>query len=142
MAGLVDIAPQTDSVSVGAVKVPVYGVSAKGIAHLLGRFPELRMLMSGKAVTAEALMAIGGDVVAAIIAAGCGYPGDADQEAAAGRLGVSVQADFLEAIIGLTMPQGVGPFVERLQALMGNLGAAENPSASGPGTKSPKRSRN
>ena len=66
--------------------VAVHGISAKGVAHLLGRFPELRMLMTGQDVEADQLMAMGGDAVAAIIAAGCGYPGDEKAEAVAGKL--------------------------------------------------------
>ena len=76
MVGLIDIAPSVETVDVQGASVAVHGVSAKGIAHLLGRFPELRMLMTGQQVETEQLMAMGGDAVAAIIAAGCGYPGD------------------------------------------------------------------
>ena len=59
-------------------------MSVKGLAHLLVRFPELRMLMTGGEIQAEQLMEIGGDAVAAIIAAGCGCPGDEAAEAIAG----------------------------------------------------------
>ena len=76
MVGLIDIAPSVETVDVQGTSVAVHGVSAKGVAHLLGRFPELRKLMTGQEVEAEQLMAMGGDAVAAIIAAGCGYPGD------------------------------------------------------------------
>ena len=63
----------------------MHGVSAKGRASLLGRFPELRMLMTGQEVEADQFMAVGGDAVSAIIAAGCGYPGDEKAEDVAGR---------------------------------------------------------
>jgi hypothetical protein len=76
MVGLIDIAPRVETVAVQGTPVPVHGISAKGLAHLLGRFPELRKLMIGQEVEVEQLMAMGGDAVAAIIAAGCGYPGD------------------------------------------------------------------
>lgn len=138
MAGLVDIAPSVEHVTVGAAKVPVYGVSAKGIALLLARFPELRELMSGREVGIDKLLDMGGDAVAAIIAAGCGFPGDEAQEAAAERLPVELQADLLAPILRLTMPNGVGPFVEKLAALGNVLGAV--PSSTEPGSKSPKRS--
>ena len=87
MVGLIDISPRTETVDVQGASVAVHGVSAKGVANLLGRFPELRMLMTGQSVDADRLMAIGGDAVAAIIAAGCGYPGDEKAEAVAGALG-------------------------------------------------------
>jgi hypothetical protein len=140
MVGLIDIAPAVENVTVGANKVPVYGVSAKGIALLLARFPELREMMSGREVGVDKLLAMGGDAVAAIIAAGCGYPGDQEQEAAAGRLPVEVQADFLAPILRLTMPKGVGPFVEKLAGLGSVLGV--DPSSMEQASKSPKRSMN
>ncbi len=59
MVGLIDIAPNTESVDVQGASVAVHGVSAKGVAHLLGRFPELRKLMTGQEVETEQLMAIG-----------------------------------------------------------------------------------
>ena len=72
MVSLLDVAPKAESIEVQGTPVAVHGVSAKGFAYLLGRFPELRMLMTGQTVDANRLMAVGGDAVAAIIAAGCG----------------------------------------------------------------------
>jgi hypothetical protein len=48
MVGLIDIAPAAETVDVPGTSVTVHGVSAKGLAHLLGRFPELRKLMTGQ----------------------------------------------------------------------------------------------
>ena len=83
-------------------------------------------------------MAMGGDAVAAIISAGCGYPGDEKAEAVAGKLSLDAQADLLASILRLTLPKGIGPFVEKLTALGGILDAA--PSAPAPASKSPKPS--
>ena len=138
MVGLIDIAPSIDSVDVQGSSVAVHGISAKGVAHLLGRFPELRKLMSGQEVEAEQLMAMGGDAVAAIIAAGCGYPGDEKAEAIAGTLAIDAQANLLAAIVRLTLPGGLGPFVDKLTALGGILDAA--PSAAVQDSNSPKPS--
>jgi hypothetical protein len=57
-------------------------------------------------VQPEQLMAIGGDAVA------CGYPGDETAETVAGKLSLDAQADLLAAVLRLTLPKGVGPFVE------------------------------
>ena len=135
MVGLIDIAPIVETVDMQGTLVTVHGVSAKGLAHLLGRFPELRMLMTGQEVEAPALMAMGGDAVAAIIAAGCGYPGDGAAETVAGNLSLDAQADLLAAILRLTLPKGVGPFVEKLTALGSILNADAAPSATAPGSK-------
>ena len=47
-------------------------------------------------------MAMGGDAVAAIIAAGCGYPGDETAETVAGKLSLDAQAELLAAILRWT----------------------------------------
>jgi hypothetical protein len=44
-------------------------------------------------------------------------PGDSQAEAAAGRLGLDEQAELLAAIMTLTMPQGIGPFVDKLSRM-------------------------
>ena len=132
MVGLIDIAPLTKTVTIRDVAVDVSGVSARGIAQLLARFPELRALVTGRDVEVDKLLSLGGDVVAAIIAAGTGAPGDAAAELAADRLSVDEQADLLVAIIELTMPRGLGPFVEKLSRLgLGPDGTAM------PATRSP-----
>ena len=129
MVGLIDIAPKIETVDVQGASVAVHGISAKGVAHLLGRFPELRMLMTGQDVGTTQLMAMGGDAVAAIISAGCGYPGDEKAEAVAGGLSIDAQADLLAAILRLTLPVSLGPFVEELTALGSVLDAAPSATA-------------
>src|SRR6478609_352215 len=95
MAGLIDIAPATETVQAQGKPVTVHGVSAKGLAHHLARFPELRRLMTGQEVQADQLLAMAGDAVAAIIAAGCGYPSDNTAETIAVNLSLDIQADLL-----------------------------------------------
>jgi hypothetical protein len=139
MAGLLDIAPLTESVSVGGASVEVFGVSAKGVAVLLSRFPELREMMTGREVAPARLMEMGGEAVAAIIAAGCGEPGSEYHEIAAGRLSVDVQADFLAKILKLTFPNGIGSFVGKLTALGEVVSEGADQSARAPAGKSQRR---
>ena len=117
MVGLVDIAPITSSVVIRGQDITITGVSARGIASLLARFPELRALMTGREVGLDALLRLSGDVIAAIIAAGTGAPGNTQAEAAADNLTLEEQADLLGAIVELTMPRGLGPLVEKLSLL-------------------------
>lgn len=117
MVGLVEIAAVTEKVTLAGAEVEVPGVSAAGIASLLSRFPALRKMMSGVEVAAEDMLAAGPDALAAILAAGTGAPGDAEAEAAAAKLSLGDQADLLAAILRVTLPGGVGPFVEKLEGL-------------------------
>ena len=117
MVGLVDIAPITSSVVIRGQDITITGVSARGIAFLLARFPELRAVMTGREVALDDLLKLGGDIIAAIIAAGTGAPGNTLAEAAADNLTLEEQADLLGAIVELTMPRGLGPLVERLSRL-------------------------
>lgn len=134
MVGLIDIAPRTEKVEVDGFTLDVRGISAAGVAHILARFPDIRKMMTGYEIEADRLFEMGGEAVAAIIAAGCGYPGNADAEAKAAELSVDAQAEILEAVLRLTLPKGIGPFVARLNALGAGLGG----SAKAQDTKSPK----
>lgn len=122
MASLLDIAPLTETVSVRGTDIPVTGVSAKGIAQIMARFPEVREMMVGREVSVDRLVELAVDAVGAIIAAGTGHPGDPDHERMAASLLLEEQADLLAAILRVTLPRGVGPLVEKLKAMGGALG--------------------
>ena len=145
MVGLVDIAPAVAKVTVGKVEVPVYGVSAHGIAYLFGQYPELRALVLGKTVDVDRLVKLGPDVVVSIIAAGVGSPGDEATEDAARKQPVEVQVDFLEAILRITLPGGLRPLAERLNRLASaagvEAGAPAARSGKAPASSSRKRSK-
>lgn len=125
MPGLLDIAnlPPTVTVSGGAA-VEVTGVSVKGIAVLLNRFPAFREIFTGRVpeLSAEMLIDLIPDAIAAIIAAGTGTPGDQRAEEIAARLSATDQIELVRVILSQTMPKGVGPFVESLTALAGVMG--------------------
>lgn len=124
MPSLLDIAPVGETVRVGDQEIPVYGISVAGVAVLLGRFPDLGRLMTGRVEDLDAgalLRDFGPAIVAAVIAAGTGDPGNEKAEAVASRLGIETQLDFLDKILRLTMPNGVDPFVARLERYMAIL---------------------
>ncbi|KLK91424.1 hypothetical protein AA309_20225 [Microvirga vignae] len=141
MSGLLAIAPVNETVTVQGVKIHVYGVSLEGAADLLNRFPELRALFTGRDVPVADLAAKAPAAVAAIIAAGIGYPGDEEQEHAARRLPLEAQLDLLAPILKLTLPNGVSAFAEKLKALMGSVTVTDGSAASAPATNSRKRPR-
>jgi hypothetical protein len=121
MAGLLDIAPLVEEVDIRGTKIDVGGISASGVADLLSRFPELQNL---KELATDRLISMGGEVVQAVIAAGCGKPGDEAQEAAAGNLSLGDQAELLNAILRISLPNGLAPIL-RLGAILNGDAAAQ-----------------
>lgn len=120
MVGLLDIGQISESVSVRGKDVEVKGISGRGILVLLDKFPEVKELLTTQSgVTAEDLVRITPDAVAAVIAAGCGYPGNKEAEEFADQLTVGEQVELIDAIFRVTFPEGVGPFVEKLTKLVG-----------------------
>ena len=124
MSGLRDLAGTTETVTVRGHKVEVPGLSIDGIAHLLNRFDELRGWLSGGAVdvSPEALVGTGPHLVAAVIAAGPGAPGDEQAEAVASDLAVSDQLAVLETIMRVSFPDGLANFLDRLTAAADVIG--------------------
>lgn len=129
MAGLLDIAPSRETVTIRGTDIEITGVSAQGFAELLGRFPELRKLMTGMELDVAGIFNLAGSAVAPIIAAGTGAPGNKEAEAIAGSLSIDEQATLLEGIFRQTFPSGIGSFAERLGGLAKSLGAEALPTA-------------
>lgn len=121
MVGLLDIAQASEEVSVAGQTVAIYAVNARGIAILLKRFPELRMILTGKEVDQVQLIEMFPDAIAAIVAAGLGEPGNKELEARVEKLGVGEQTAIIAAIWRQTFPNGLDPFMEELER-MGLLG--------------------
>jgi hypothetical protein len=120
MPGLLDIAPVHETIEIRGQPVTVSGITLKGVASLLSRFPDLGALFGGQQLASDKLAELGSDIIAALIAAGCGAPEDPDVEAVAVSLSLGEQVELLNAVIRVTMPRGVGPFVEQIKSL-GNL---------------------
>ena len=124
MADLLDIAPATAVEIVritGDRRVKVQGLHGNAIAAIAARFPDLVLLLGSMAGGGDVIARLFGQfgaAIAPIIAAGCGHLGDEHSEKIAGRLLVEDQAKLLKAIFGLTFPNGFGPFMESVAALM------------------------
>lgn len=139
MTSLTDIAPNSQRVMLGNDNVTVSGISVKGIAVLFGKFPALRALFTGQSVDmdADSLIKLAPDAIAAILACGTGKPGDEAEEKAAENLPIVYQAALLDKIITLTLPSGVGPFVEMVTRLAGTLGVTNAEAVVADGSKAP-----
>ena len=127
MVGLLDIAPIGVTVDIEGQKLTVTGISAEGIAYLLQEYPaalNLRNLISSDendAGLVTKLLSLGPGVVASVIAAGCGYPGNQEAIKLASSFPITAQADVLDAIVRKTLPRGLIPFAERLNSIWAAL---------------------
>jgi hypothetical protein len=115
MADLLDIAPSTavEVVKIDGRRIIVHGLHGDAIASIIARFPELGALLNGGNVGTRLIERFGA-AIGPIIAAGCGHLGDEEYELRGGMLLVEDQLNLLKAIIGLTFPNGIVSFVERL----------------------------
>jgi hypothetical protein len=135
MAGLLSIAPLTETVEVRGVPTAVTGVTAQGIAQLLFRFPDLRKMWSTGKWDTDQLLVMSDDILSAIIAAGVA----GIDEVNAANLALDEKAELLGAVIRVTMPRGPVPFMDTLTRLMGGVSGEALPKA--PVTKSLKPSK-
>lgn len=126
MVGLLDMAPSQKTETIRGKALPVTGITLAGIARIMGQFKEVERLFTGKSKpedwTAASLMKLVPDAVSEIIAAGLGFPGNAAQIKAAETLTLGEQLSLVTAILEVTMPQGIGPFVEKLSGLLSASG--------------------
>ena len=120
--GLLDLAGAGRTVPVRGTDITVTGISARGLAGLLTRFPQLIEAMDGKGLDMSALADLGPDVLAAVIAAGTGAAGDAAAEAVADSLGLGEQLTLIEAIAVETFAGDSANFLKRLESLGASVG--------------------
>jgi hypothetical protein len=138
---LYDIANFGEDVEVGnGQKLRVKGISAQGCLVLLMRYPDFQKWIGGKALQLSDVMLLAPDVIAAVIAAGTGKPGDVDAEDIAGSLPVETQTDLVEAIYRQTFRSGFGPFALRVLKLYEGARASGN-FGGDPAMKSPPVSK-
>jgi hypothetical protein len=118
---LMDIVPVTKLVPIGNdQQLAAHGIGIEAAMHLFNRFPELKNLTNGKVeeVKPERIFEVAPRAIAAIIAAGANMANDQKAEKKAAILPLQIQLDFIQAVIERTMPDGPGPFLERLMMAM------------------------
>lgn len=121
MPGFVDIAPVVETIEIRKQTIEVTGLTPKGVGRVIWRFPEVRKMIETRKFDIEALIDLSDEALAAVIAAGVGCPGDLEQERQAKNLTLEEKLLVLGAIAKVTMPNGPGPFVDAVSALMGGL---------------------
>jgi hypothetical protein len=139
MASLLDIGPLTEEVEVRGVKLQVQGLTAGHLFQLIAEFPEMRKMVGNKEGSPqEVFLSLAPELIAKIIAMALGKPRDQETETKAMLMGAGDQLNIIMAVQRLTCPDGIGPFVDRMTALMTSaIPKTALPSSSKPTTASP-----
>lgn len=116
MPGLLDVVPAEDEITLGDKTYKLRGVSVRGIAALLRRYPEVRKLFSGVPLGEQGPADLL-DAMPAILAAGVGELGNVERETEFDALPIEALIDGLAKVMRLTMPGGVGPLAEKMAGL-------------------------
>lgn len=131
MVGMIDIAPVVEKVDIRGTVCAVRGLELDQIVALCWEFPEIEQMWEKRKVDNQALLKLSRPAMGAIIAA-CVDEIDAKN---ATNLSLGERVEVLAKIVKVTMPRGLGPFVELLGAL--RLGDYVQPPPA-PASKSPK----
>lgn len=116
MVSLLDLAPVAEKVSIRGNEIPVNGLSLTDLRDLMAAFPDAASLFAG-GVNAASLLAAAPDLVASAICLATGLHGSAEERDAVKRYAAGDQVKLLNAVIRLSAPDGIGPFVELVTVL-------------------------
>lgn len=122
MTSLLDIGPLTEEVEIRGTKLSIQGLTAGHLFQLFSEFPDMRKLLeAGDDSSPQAIMLnLAPDLIARIIAIATGSPGDKEVEAKAKTMGATDQLVILSAVQRLSFQDGLGPFLDRINHLMGS----------------------
>lgn len=110
-----DSVPSVELVRHRGSDVETRGLGFEQIIDLVCRFPSIvKVLDKGKPL---AMTEFADPVINIMIAMATGVAGDEEQEANIANLKLGERAAFMASIIRQTAPDGVGPFVDLLNAL-------------------------
>lgn len=126
MVSLLDIAPAATkhlTVLVRGVEVDVRGISLADIAFLIKTFPEVKEMFAGKDVsfTFDTMLERAPELIYAVLECGTGVRGRAGAKDAVKNLTIEEQTSLLNAIISDTFKDGIGPFVDQVKRLFGDV---------------------
>jgi hypothetical protein len=134
MPGAINVAPLVETFDYrGTRQLRVNGLEAETLIGLFAQFDDLRRMWDTRKFDAAAFQKLSKPAAAYLIAA---CVEDLDEENAA-NLSLGERVEILAKIARISMPRGIGPFVELMEAL--GVGA---PSSTPPATKSSKQSKN
>jgi hypothetical protein len=114
MADLLDIVDTKRTVPIRGKELDICGISFDDFVALIVRFPALQKAFTD-GMNAETIAKAAPEALGAVIAHGTGHGGSAEHERAARRLVIGEQLTIVRAIMDVSLPQGVGPFLDQLR---------------------------
>lgn len=129
MNDLLHFVPLSETVEIRGKKIKLRGVDIAELGQLLFRFPDIGRMIEARSFDV-AKIGVSKQAMIAIIVAGAGHPGDEATEKSFANLALGEIAILLKAVVRLTAPGGIGPFVDLVLAVKGE-GAIE-PAAGAP----------
>lgn len=114
MVDLLDIVAIKSTVPIRGKDLDITGISFDDFVALLMRFPELQKAF-GEGMTAERIADAAPAALGAVIAAGTGHGGSSAHEQAARKLVIGDQLTIIKAILDVSLPQGLRPFLDSLR---------------------------
>lgn len=142
MAGLIDVAIVTEKVHIQGEDFEVHGLSFAALAKLLARFPEFGKIAQGGNFEFGSLAVLGPEFIAAFLSAGLDQNWSPEIEQVVAHLPIDDQLQIFVAILRVSMPRGVGPFVETITSVAKLLGlSSQEPSGGKPKASSTPRQR-
>lgn len=125
---LFQIAPSSETVTLRGVTVPVEGISIAKLTALVGRYPELSVLLGGGGkvdIDPNSLLTTAPAAAASAIAYGLGYVDDEDAEKLIASLAFGDQLKLFEKVLITSLGEdGLAPMVARLNAVTDKLGGS------------------
>jgi hypothetical protein len=129
MTSLLDIGPLTEEVEIRGQTLTVQGLTAGHIFQLFAQFPDMRKLLDGKQGSPqEVMLGLAPDLIAKLIAMSLGEGHNKEVEAKALTMGAGDQLTILAAMQRLSFPDGIGPFVDKVTAIMTSVKSPTTPS--------------
>jgi hypothetical protein len=121
MTSLLDLGPLTEEVVIRGRKITVHGLTAADLFKLFAQFPDIGQTMGALGGNAAALMTLVPELIAKVIVLAIRAPATEEQEAAAMAMAVPDQLAIVAAAQRLTMPDGLGPFVDQITKIAGPM---------------------
>jgi len=118
MSDIVNFVPLTAKVTVRGQTFKLRGLEFQEVGELVYRFPKLLELRAAAGTINLAALVGMPAIVAAVIAYATDKGALEQAEKSFANLALGERAKFLAKIVELTAPDGIGPFVELLRAVM------------------------